>query len=241
MERKIAKLLGVAGILLSGAVALVPLTTYAEVSTETTGPGGYTLGVGNYTDYEFESGLTEEQIQQQKRILDDQLCENDPTSAYKCANISGTTRVNVTVENSISLDAAFTGTDDGPSIKVAPNMIGEGKITARVLSVADYTISLSAEQPNLTNATNTSFVIPALGSGETALTQGQSGWGVKKYGTEDYVGLTTADQVFYEGTATTGTGDGVVTTPLTVGVSAGQTQPNGLYSTNVTVTAAMKI
>lgn len=146
------------------------------------------------------------------------------------AKAQGTTVVNVIVDDYISLDAASAG----DTIPVTATEVGEGKITATVSSTADYTISLSAANPNLVKSDDSTKVIPA----GTNVTAGNSAWGVQKDGETTYTALTPTAVQFYEGTGQSGATP--VTTEFKVGVSVDATVPEGLYSTEVTVLAAKK-
>ncbi len=157
-------------------------------------------------------------------------CSAEGLADEKGPKDDGTTKVSVIVDDYISLDAASAG----DTIDVSADAPGKGKITATVSSTADYTISLSAANPNLVKTDDTSKTIPA----GTNIAVNNSAWGVKKYGASDYTALTTSPIQFYEGTAATGAAP--QTTEFEVGVSVDASVPVGTYSTEVTVLAAKK-
>lgn len=236
MRNHVLKVAGIASVLLSIATMLTPLSTYAE-----TGPGGYTLGVGNYGEIEpgFE-GLIH------KPSYDDTICESNPGSEFKCANdsLDAARKVEVTIPETLGIiSAKFTDKDGGSYVVVAPNMINEdGKIIANVYSNVDYTLSLSATNPPLYNEAEEAF-IPALAAGTTTLTKGKTAWGVKKYADAPgvYTGLTALDQLFYENPVADSSSYGNVSIEFPVGVSASMKTVDGTYKTTVKVTVAPKI
>ncbi len=116
------------------------------------------------------------------------------------------------------------------SVKAQPDKIVPGTISANVRSSHGYTISLSAEQPNLMSEKGTASFIPASSN----LTPGQDGWGVKVNGAENYTEVTTEPQVFYTGQPDLSGRK----TDLEVGVATSPALPADVYATTVTVTAA---
>lgn len=156
-------------------------------------------------------------------------CSKENPSA--CVSDSGKQEISVNVQGFLTLDAV-TSTE---LIRISPNQIKTGSLTASVTSTGSFTISLSADQPNLVNSSDNTAVIPA-GTSQTA---SASGWGIKKYGAASdaaYTAISTTPQVFYEGPANnTSTSYG-----FEFGVWIDDQVPEGAYATQVTVTAAIK-
>lgn len=147
-------------------------------------------------------------------------------------SVSQKAQFSLTVQNSLTLSSvSFKGTGNTSTINVTPQTIGTGTITASVASNVKYNISLSAENPALSNSGKTAS-IPA----SSTVTAGTNGWGVKKNG--QYTGLTTNAVNFFSSTAA-GTTTTVTSTPTTfdVGVAVSPVLPADTYSTVVTVTA----
>lgn len=224
MEKTVKKLLVATGLIASAAVALLPLTSYAAQTV--TGPG-YAHGYA---------------------------C-NDSQSGNECARANqqegGPTVVTVNVAPTLAFDAsnAFSltcnGSDDtcknledgSKAIQAFPGMFRKGTLTARVRSAKPFTISLSAADPYLKNKDESGeliSVIPArnfVDENDKAL----SGWGVQKTGETGYTGLSSQSAVFLTSdTPQDDFGD----FNFSVGVVASDKTPQGLYSTEVTVTAA---
>ncbi len=197
MERKVKKVLLVAGMVTSAMVAMLPLTSYAAV----TGPG-------------YAGGHE---------------C-NDAQAGNECAKTEGNEmEVLVNVADLIEIDAA----SGGDVIHVSPEMSRTGELTAHVRSAKPYTISLAAkDSPALENIEDNSFVIPA----SETIEAGKSGWGIKKFNADTYTALRQNPVVFYEGPAN----DEFTTTAFEIGVSVSSKIPQGTYSTEVEVTAAVK-
>lgn len=194
MERKIRNLLVATGVILSSAVALLPLTSYAV-----TGPG-YAHG------YEC----------------------NDEQEGNECAREDGDLLVRVVIDPTIAIDMA----SGGDTIQAYPNMVNTGKISAEVRSASPYTISLSADEPYLTNTDDDSYnILPR------AVETGKNAWGVKKDGEDTYTAISTVPQVFYSSDSAADDGQ---LTEFEVGVSISPTLPQGTYQTDVTITAAVK-
>ena len=150
-----------------------------------------------------------------------------PVASY-AAESSQNIDVEVVVERVLRLDAA----SGGNTINLVANQVSKGNISAKVYSTMPYTISLSADQPNLVHSELSSYSIPA--SSNVAV--GTDAWGVKKSGESNYTAISTTPTVFYTGTAATP--DAGTTTNLEVGISLGTNLAAGTYSTAVTVTAA---
>lgn len=209
MERKIKKLLVATGAVMSAAVAIMPLTSYAyniDPTTYSTPTSGPSHGYG----------------------CDDSLVDSEGNKINPCATSGGNAMaVNVNVDPSLEIDV----TAQNAKIQLYPNTMETGTFRVNVASAKTYTISLSGN-PTLTNSTDDSFGIPA----KSTLEIGKSGWGIKKAGADTYTALSQIPTVFYEGSAS-GTG---LDTDFEVGVSASAILPEGVYSTEVTVTAAFK-
>lgn len=139
--------------------------------------------------------------------------------------LEGNSQVNVIVGASLALDLAAGSV----SIPLDYNAVKTGTIGATVTANQEYTVSLSAAEPRLVHAENSSYSIPA--SDNVAV--GTDAWGVKKSGATTYTGLTTTPVVFYTGTSAD-------SHSFEVGISLGSFLPAGTYSTDVTVTAALK-
>lgn len=221
MEGIVKKLLVTTGLIASSAVALLPLTSYAEPVTNPVDPHG----VYN--------------------------CSDEP-GGVPCARADqqegGPTLVTVDVKPVLAIDAVSLtcagesdtcvnvgGDESGKNIKAIqayPGMVRTGALTARVRSAKPFTISISAEDPYLKNydeAGNIAGVIPSnnLIDGE------HNGWGIQKDGA--YAGVTTRPTVFYTSDVAQ---DDFANFNFEVGVSANNTIPQGIYETEVTVTAA---
>lgn len=157
---------------------------------------------------------------------------NDAQPGNECAratNTNGPTTVTVNVKPLLSIDA----TSGGDVIQAYPDTVRSGKLSAQIRSAVPFTVSLSAEVPYLQNEEVNEYVIPA----KSTIEAGKSGWGIKKFGVTDaYTALTTRPEVFYEGPAQ----DEPEWIDFEVGVSAGSRLPQGIYSTTVTITAAVK-
>lgn len=158
-----------------------------------------------------------------------------PLSALAADQVSQSGEVDVTVnvKTAIVLDAA-TGTS---MITPTINTIGTGSISAKVTSTGIYTISLSSSAPALQHKTVSSASIPSIDN----VVPGTAGWGVKKKtsATSDasnYSAVTSTPTVFYTSSAPAA----AATTVFSVGVGASPITPAGDYSTNVTITAALK-
>lgn len=143
--------------------------------------------------------------------------------------------VRLNVDHTISLDAVATG----GIVQVNAEAARQGTISATVSSSAPYTVSLSAAQPNLSNADKT-HSIPA----KSTVQAGTSAWGIKKITETDgtlanaanYTAITTKPEVFYESAKSVDKQK----IDFEAGVSVDAGVPAGLYSTEVTVTAAIK-
>lgn len=143
--------------------------------------------------------------------------------------------VRLNVDRVISLDAVATG----GIVQLAPGTSETGSISATVSSNAPFTVSLSAAQPDLSNA-DKSHTIPASANVQA----GTSAWGMKKITETDgtlanatnYTAITTTPEVFYESASPASKKK----LDFEAGVSVDSNTQSGLYSTEVTVTAAVK-
>lgn len=206
MEGKIKKLLLVTGSVMSATVALLPLTSYASTTQPVTGP------VPGISEQGYAHGYA---------------CD-DSQAGNKCVNDQGTTTYTVNVAPILSIDAA----SGGDVIHVEPNLARTGTLSADVRSAKEYTISLSAEVPYLTNVEDDTFSIPS----RSEIAPGKTAWGIKKYGENTYTAITQTPQVFFTG----GPHDTTTTTEFEIGVSVSDRLPQGTYATDVTITAAIK-
>lgn len=213
MERKITKLLVSTGVVTALAVSMIPLTSYAAVSS-----------IYN--------------------------CGQDGTEA--CASSDSTSQVSVTVNDILTLDATKTGMETTGEhvvngvIQAYPGLTRTGKLNVNVRSAKAYTISLSAEEPNLIYNDNDSIMIRARNDIEA---QDKSGWGIKKINSDGsnatkFSAITTAPVEFFTGQPTDLVAghdeNNFVITAFEVGVKAGPEIPQGTYQTDVTVLAAVK-
>lgn len=213
MEKIIQKLLVLTGVFIGAAVALTPITTYADSSN--------CRPAGSPAD------------------PDEVIDVSDPNNIDFVENGNqGNTNVCIYVDTVLSLDAA----DGGDKITMFPDMIRTGEFHVQVRSAMPYTISLSAEEPELKHVDTESYFIPA----RSEITAGKVGWGIRKASqTEGYTAVATVPQVFFDSEVDdngTGTHVADVSTLHTfeIGVSITDKVPQGIYETEVTVTAAVK-
>ncbi len=210
MEKTIQKLLALTGIFIGAAVALTPLTTYAESSS--CRPAGAPADPDEVIDVN--------------------------TSDYSQNETTGSANVCVYVDTVLSLDAA----NGGDKITMYPDMVRTGQFNVQVRSAMPYTISLSAEEPELKEVETESYFIPA----RSEIVAGKVGWGIRKASqTEGYTAVATVPQVFFDSTTDdNGTGTDVADAStwhaFEIGVSVTDKVPQGTYATEVTVTAAVK-
>lgn len=210
MEKTIQKLLVLTGIFIGAAVALTPLTTYADSSS--CRPAGAPADPDEVIDVN--------------------------TADYAENGNQNNTNVCVYVDTVLSLDAA----NGGDKITMYPDMVRTGQFNVQVRSAMPYTISLSAEEPELKEVTTESYFIPA----RSEIVAGKVGWGIRKASqTEGYTAVATVPQVFFDSTTDdNGTGTDVADLStwhaFEIGVSVTDKVPQGTYATEVTVTAAVK-
>lgn len=240
------------GLVMSAALAMMPLTSYADTKVTNVTPGTPTTENGVTTNTTTWTGT-----------------EDNGTSAnYKSASSSTTTDGNKTtncvpvregdmnadkvlcqqgidvkfnVQPSISVDA-FSGTtgETGSPIVLSPTVIREGTFGARVIANTGYTLSLSASNgvTAMQHETNANGLIPATSN----LVGGVAGWGIKTSGTVEgegtYKALTATPEVYYtsENTAPVTNAQ----TLFTVGIAASPNLPAGVYTGTVVITAAAK-
>lgn len=210
MEKIIQKLLVLTGVFIGAAIAFTPLTTYADSAT--CRPAGVAAD------------------------SDEVIDQN--TTGYTQQEVTGSTNVCVYVDTVLSLDAA----NGGSTIVMYPDMVRTGQFNVQVRSAMPYTISLSAEEPELKEVETESYFIPA----RSEIVSGKVGWGIRKAGqTEGYTAVATVPQVFFDSTVNdNGTGtqlaDESTWHHFEIGVSVTDRVPQGIYATDVTVTAAVK-
>lgn len=174
MERTIKRLLVLAGILMSGAAALAPLTSYAAVTN--------TLPDYARTPYNCKDDAPSEE---QYVVYEG----DEGTGAGRevwgitdanngCPSTSGQMEVNVNIFDLLIVDVVTTP----KSIPVATNSYGQG-ITAVTVSVRTpqaYTLSLSAANPYLMETINgVSGIQPRSGDLKDFVAKGVNGWGMR--------------------------------------------------------------
>lgn len=241
MEKTVKKLLVATGLVTCAAVALLPLTSYAVEAVPGMGAAAQLPPNSDYFCDTLQAGenFCASAITQQNAVDAD----GNPTGN------AGPTIVTVNVDTVLAIDAVSltcvgendtcvnTGKDsDGNDVKAIqayPGMVRTGALTARVRSAKPFTISISAEDPYLkgydASGDFTGYVIPS-----SSLVDGaHNGWGIQKDGA--YTGVTSRPTVFLTSETPQ---DEFGNFNFEVGVSATDTIPQGLYSTEVTVTAA---
>lgn len=232
MEKVVGKLLVATGLLISGSVALLPLTSHATSNT------------GNIFD--CNSSLTNPDGGKASNAA-------GAEAPNPCATSNdGSTQVNVRVQDILAFDAddaaGFSDQHNGDKIIAYPNAVRYGRIYANVRSAKAYTISLSATEDTETGIMNTALVnadgtasIPARKNPSVSV----NGWGIAmgqqvELGSIDYdveySPLREAPAVFYDG----GPNDDFTITNFPVAVSITDQIPQGTYTTDVTITAAVK-
>lgn len=157
-------------------------------------------------------------------------CTKDNPSG--CVTTTKAQQVNFNIQGYLTLDAVSAS----ELIRVSPGQLKTGSLTAEVTSTGAFTISLSATNPSLVHTTDSSATIPA-GTSQAAST---SGWGIKKFGAAagaDYTALTATPTVFYDSGAA---GNTSAEYEFEIGVWVDGQVKEGMYSTQVTVTAATK-
>lgn len=248
MEKLVGKLLVTTGLLISGSVAFLPLTSHAMTNV-----GGVFDCKGITNPNGGQATSTASGV---KTPAGASAPKNCATATYMDApedseveyTTDGAAIIKVNVADILALDAAAADskTHDsdvaGNHIQAYPDMIAHGRIYANVRSAKPYTISLSASTPQLTSETDDSFIIPARDNP----TVGKSGWGVANgiqgslddidFNAQTYKAITMIPTVFYDG----GADDEITTTNFPLAVSVSSNLPRDSYSTEVTVTAAVK-
>lgn len=227
MEKTVKKLLVATGLIASAAVALLPLTSYA--TSHISAPGT------PYADYECHKGA-------------DPYAPLSTACAYTDQQVGGPTVVTVNVDTVLAIDAVSltcsgdsdTCVDvdaDAKAIQAYPGMVRTGTLTTSIRSAKPFTISISAEDPYLKGYDDsgdfTGFVIPS-----SNLVDGKSnGWGIQKNGAADgvYSNITAQPTVFLTSDVPQ---DEFGDFNFKVGVSVKDNVPQGMYSTEVTITAA---
>ena len=154
----------------------------------------------------------------------------DAADANKGATMQ--TQFSLTVGPAYTLtEVKFEGnSDDETYIQALAGSIAKGKISATVQSNTGYQLQLSAATPALTSGANT---IQAKTFTDTTGTITESGWGVKKSGTNQFTALTSTATSFFSTATSAPTG---TKTDLEVGVGVTKMQPAGDYATTVTLT-----
>lgn len=168
MERKIKQALILSGAFMGAAVALLPLTSYAD-TTELTSPG---------------AACRTDEDQDPLKYPTTEFCKTTSTP-------NGTTHVEVTVEDVIALDLEATA---GTEISAYPGLLKTGTFPVRVRSALPYTISLSAEETNLIDEAEPNHMIPA----RNGIEAGSLGWGIKKNGEDAYSAIRQNPVVFFD-------------------------------------------
>lgn len=269
MEKVVGKLLVATGLLISGSVALLPLTSHAMTNvggvfdcngvTNPTGgnatsvASGVKTPAGSYAPKECATATyTPNMVTQTDEEGNPIKDENGNDQMVDANTQDGTTQVNVNVKDVIAMDVTNpAGADgriedagaDGTKIIAFPDMVSHGRIYANVRSARPYTISLSADTPYLTNVDDDSFIIPARDNP----TVGKSGWGVAT-GFQGSFSAVDFDAQDYKALTSTPTvfydsetaDDEITTTNFPLAVSVSSQLPQGTYSTEVTVTASVK-
>lgn len=221
MERKLRGLLLALGILIMGSVAFMPLSSYAYGNNVCSDPGPDNYCYIDYTNYTPNNFGNDYSSDPSKRAQD-----------------GGEQKVKVTITDFLTLDAA----SGGEVIQAFPNMLRKGALTATVWSAKPFTISLSANDPNLSNTEDDTRIIPA----RSVVEEGKSGWGIKKKTTAgdatDYTALSTSPTVYYEGPANdnVNANHSAVTYAFEIGVWVNDKVAQGVYTTTVDVIAATK-
>lgn len=226
MEKTVKKLLVATGLIASAAVALLPLTSYAAQTV--TGPGyahGYACDDSQPGN---ECARTTQQINEDGQ--------------------AGPTVVTVDVKPVLAIDAVSltcSGANDtckdvdadSKAIQAFPGMFRKGTLTASVRSAKPFTISLSAEDPYLKNYDESGELVSVIQARNFADENDKSlsGWGVQKTGEVGYTGLSTQPVVFL---TSDDPQDDFGDFNFSIGVVANDKTPQGLYTTEVTVTAA---
>lgn len=158
-----------------------------------------------------------------------------PLSAHAVGETTKNTSVSVTVNPSISIDAATGDT------VTADTGVQKGNINVTITANKAYTIKLSATTAADVNmhAEGITETIPTTSN----VVAGTNGWGIKKKPTAGsatdattYSAITTTPTTFY--TSTAGTGSSNVKSVFEFGVAVSPSLPAGTYVSNITVTAS---
>ncbi len=157
-----------------------------------------------------------------------------PLSAHAVGETTKTASVSVTVNPTISIDAATGGS------VVADSGIQEGNINVTITANKSYKIQLSAATAADINM-HADGITENIPSSNT-VTAGTNSWGIKKKPTTgsatdatSYSAITTTPVDFY--TSSAGTGTGSVESIFKFGVAVSPSLPAGTYTSNITVTA----
>lgn len=215
MESVAKKLFVGTGLVLSAAIAMIPLTSYAAVVTEVG-------GAGTPDSY--------------KHCYDDNLSNDGSPVTVACEKGID---VAFNVMPTITIDALAAPGVEGSAgpIVLSPTVIREGQITATVIANSQYSLSLSADHglTAMQHETNKDALIPASND----LVGGTAGWGIKTSGTTEgegtYAAITDTPVPYFNSTTTTPVSG--ATHAFTVGVAASPNLPSGIYQATVVVTA----
>lgn len=217
MESVAKKLFVGTGLVLSAAMAMIPLTSYAAVITEEGGKG---------TPNSY------------RHCYDDNLSNGGSPVTVPCEK---GVQVAFNVMPTITIDALAAPGVEGSAgpIVLSPTVIREGQITATVIANSKYSLSLSADHgiTAMQHETNKDALIPASSN----LVGGTAGWGIKTSGTTEgegtYAAITDTPVPYVNPEDTSITPTGGTTHAFTVGVAASPNLPSGIYQATVVVTA----
>ena len=157
----------------------------------------------------------------------------ESNSAYAATQDQKAPKFSVTVNPTLTIDSVTT-----PAVlNFSHSEVQESNFSVFVSSNKNYVIQLSATEPNLVSGSNSSHVIPATADVSTS----ESGWGIKKANADGtaastYTAITTTPTTFYTGALGT-TNVKNKETNFTYGIGIAASQPSGVYSTEITVTA----
>lgn len=217
MESVAKKLFVGMGLVMSAAMAMVPLTSYAAIITDESGQGTPDSYVYCYDDNLSNNGNPVTVP-----------CEKGLDVAFK-------------VQPTITIDALGAPGVEGSAgpIVLSPTVIREGQITASVIANSQYSLALSADhgETAMQHETNKDGLIPASSN----LVGGTAGWGIKTSGTTEgegtYAAITEEPVIYFTSTTTAPI---AASHSFTVGVAASPNLPSGIYQATVVVTATAK-
>ncbi len=236
MENVVGKLLVATGLLISGSVAFLPLTSHATSNTGNIFDCGGTASSAAGAEKPKECATATYNNLKADGTVDDTKSSD------------GSTQINVTVQDVLAFDAedaaGFSDDKENAKITAFPGMVKYGRIYANVRSAKPYTISLSATNDTfLTNADESGFIPARANPGAD---KSKSGWGIAdglqqgidtiNFDSLTYKAITNTPEVFYDG----GANDDYTVTNFPVAVTANDKIPQGTYTGEVTITAAVK-